>query len=482
MGIVSELKAKGLWRGYDRHVRQLNPVLEAMSERGMPVSPASFDQVVAKLEADFKAALDKMQELVPLEAKKVTTYKKVPKNKTGCFEKDGVWYKVHRWTPSNQGLLKYIVAKGHPIPTDFKTKRKTTNKLEIARLSRTTKDALYATVLSYRKAQTVLSNHVKNWKPGSDDRVHATFYFDPATGQLSSRRPNVQNAPKHDDPEFGGYGKVFRSMIAAKPDHMIMEFDYKAFHIQTAGFEAQDANMMRLGRLDIHSYIAAHFLKLPGCDYLAEIADDKELGAKLAAIKKAHKFVRDNQAKHAILGYINGLGYTKLYNLNKEYFDSKMQAKRLMDMLDVLFPPSARWRKAIVERAHQQGYLISRHGHIRYFWEVYRWKDGEWTHGDDHEAALSFFIQNDAHGELRDRILVLAEKELDKRYGLVNTIHDSIIFECPIDLVQECVYTVKEIMESPSRVLIDPVVAPNGLSVEVDVQGGADWANMKGLA
>jgi DNA polymerase I-like protein with 3'-5' exonuclease and polymerase domains len=481
MSLFSELKAKGLFRAYERHVVVLNGVLEGMSLRGIPVEPKAFDEVVAKLQTDFAAALDKMQSLVPLEAKKVTAYKKVPKKKEGCFEKDGIWYKVHRWTPSNQGLLKYIQVKGHPIPTDFKTKKSTTNKLEVARLSRSTKDALYATVLSYRKAQTVLSNHVKNWKPGTDSRVHATFYFDPATGQLSSRRPNVQNAPKHDDPEFGGYGKVFRSMVAARPDHTIMEFDYKAFHIQTAGFEAQDANMMRLGRLDIHSYITAHFLKLPGAEYLAEEKDDAELGAKLGAIKKAHKFVRDNQAKRAILGYINGLGWTKLYNLNKEYFDSQKQAKQLMDMLDVLFPPSSKWRKEIVQKAHQQGYLISRHGYIRYFWEVFKWQNGEWKHGDDHEAALSFFIQNDAHGELRDRILTICEKGLDTSYGLCNTIHDSLIFECPTILVPQCVVDVKAIMEAPSKVLIDPVVAPNGLSVEVDVQGGPNWSAMKGL-
>ncbi len=729
MSLFQSMREQGIWRGYSRHVASLNPTLEHMAARGMPVDPAVFDAVVAKLQGDFDSAKAEMQRIVPFEVKTKKVYKRKPKNPEGCMEVNGQWVRALPWSPSNKGLIAYIKHRGHVVPKNFKTGKETTQVLEVKRLSRTTGDPLYAIVITYRKAQTILKNHVKNWKPGPDHRVHTTFYYDPATGQLSSRRPNVQNAPKHDDPEFGGYAKTFRSMIKADPGHTIIECvspetkilrhnltwdtaknikigdnlwgfdeelvshgkrkgrylresfvtnvsnirrpcvrittnkgvitcatnhmmlarkgrrcgqgwrtaesikpgyriahfitpwntetswaagwiagvldgegyggntnhrglsfgqnegdvatqfvlnakelgfnfeqyetnrpckyfslrnkeafswlraigtfrpfrlytralknmenmaywgrnsspavvlsveavgeqeviaietnthtycaegmishncDYKAFHIQTAGFEARDANMMRLGRLDIHSYIAANFLKLPGAQYLHEVKDDAELAELLAAVKKAHKFVRDNQAKRAILGYINGLGYTKLYDLNKEFFQSKWQAKSLMEMLDVLFPPSAAWRKAIVQKAHEQGYLISRHGYIRYFWEVFRWQGGKWAHGDDHEAALSFLIQNDAHGEIKDRIITIAERGLDEKYGLINTIHDSLIFHCPTHLVLDCKGEIKDIMEAPSTVLIDPIVAPNGLSVEVDVQAGPTWAEIKG--
>jgi len=113
---------------------------------------------------------------------------------------------------------------------------------------------------------------------------------------------------------------------------------------------------------------------------------------------------------------------------------------------------------------------------------VFRYKGrGEWGHGDDAEAALCFFTQNDAHGELKDRILAIAEHGLDERYGLLNCIHDSLIFECPSELVLDCRDQVREIMEAPSKILIDPVVAPRGLSVEVEVVAGPHWAAMKGI-
>jgi DNA polymerase I-like protein with 3'-5' exonuclease and polymerase domains len=211
---------------------------------------------------------------------------------------------------------------------------------------------------------------------------------------------------------------------------------------------------------------------------------DDELKVYLGWVKKNHKYVRDAQCKHALLGYNNGMGYQKLYKQYTEFFNSRGEAKRVMQLLDHIFPKSAAYRERICQLAHDQGYLISRHGYIRYFWEVFKYKGrGEWSKGgDDHEAALCFFTQNDAHGELKDRMITIAEKGLDERYGMLNCIHDSIIFECPIDLVEECIYNVKTIMEAPSVVLIDPVVAPKGLSVEVDVQGGPNWSAMKGLA
>lgn len=473
MGILEQLHKQGLWRGYSRHVVVLEPILRKMSVRGMPVNQEEFDKVVAHLEGDFKAAKDRMQELVPYEVKQKKVYKR-PKA-------DGTTERVLPWTPSNQGLTRYMLHRGHPVPKHIKTGRDTTNELEIIRLFRRTKDPLYAAVIQYRKSQTILKNHVKNWKPGPDQRVHTTFYLDPATGQLSSRRPNVQNAPKHDDPETGGYAQVFRTMVKPPVGKTIMEFDYRAFHVQTLGFEAQDADMMRMGRLDIHSFVTAHFLKLGDASRLVGLPDD-ELRDRLAKVKKEHKHTRDAQCKHALLGYNNGIGFRKLYRQYMEFFQSEREAKTVIELLDHLFPKSAAFKQRIVQQAHEQGYLISRHGYIRYFWEVFRYRGrGEWTHGDDAEAALCFFTQNDAHGELKDRIITIAERGLDERYGLLNCIHDSLIFECPNELVLDCRDEIKAIMEEPSKVLIDPVVAPNGLSVEVECVGGPDWAHMKAL-
>jgi DNA polymerase I-like protein with 3'-5' exonuclease and polymerase domains len=471
MPIFSALKQKGLWRGYERHVLTLNPILERISARGMPVSLDRFKEIVARLKADFEAAKARMQELVPYEVKDKKVYKQ---HRLGESSE-----KVLPWTPSNKGLLRYIKFRGHKVPTDSKTGKETTSAIEIARLARSTKDPLYATVIGYRKAQTVLANHIKNWEPAADGRVHTTFYFDPATGQLSSRRPNIQNAPRHDDPEFGGYAKIFRSMIAAPAGKTIVEFDFKSFHAQTLAFEAEDADYLRLAKLDIHSYLAAHLVRDPLADR-ALLLGDQELAEYLAKIKRDHSFVRDYKAKRAILGYGFGMGARKLYEMNRESFNGLRDAQRTIDMLNAAFPRAARWRDEIRQKAHDQGYLLSRHGYIRYFWEVYQWRGGTWKPGDDSEAAIAFLPANDAFGEIKDRILAIAERGLDEEYGLINSVHDSLVFECPSQKVLDCRDQIVSIMTAPSSVLVNSI-CPTGLRFEVEVKAGTDWGNMKAI-
>lgn len=478
MGLISTLQSKGLYRAYTRHVVQLEPILQRMSERGMPVNADEFARVEALLQADMARFTREMQELIPDEVRKWKVYKKIPKNRDGCVEREGVWMRPLEWKPSNKGLIAYIRHRGHTVPRDFKTAKETTNALEIKRLARSTNDPLYKKVLEFRKAQTILSNHVANWRPGQDERVHSTFYYDPATGQLSSRRPNVQNAPKHDDPEFGGYAKTFRGMVKARDGYSIIEFDFKSFHAQTLAFEARDPQYLRLAKIDIHSYLAARLVRDPKFEVCLGWPDD-QLAEYLGWIKKNHKFVRDKKAKPCILGYGFGLGAAHLYDSNKESFDSKREAKQVIDSLDASFPITKAWRDSIRQKAHEQGYLISRAGYIRYFWEVFRWQGGEWRPGDDSEAAIAFLPANDAFGEIKDRILMLEEKGLLERYNFINTVHDSLIFECPNNLLDEAATTVRMVMETPSRVLVDSVVAPNGLSVEVDIQAGPTWASMK---
>lgn len=480
MSLITVLKNKGIYRGYHDHIVRLEPILDAMSRRGMPVNAEAFATVEAQLKADMERLTAEMQALVPDEVKQWKIYKKEPKQKEGVQLRDGVYMRPLPWKPSNKALIRYIRHRGHTVPKDFKTKKETTNALEVKRLARSTGDALYRKILEYRKAQTVLSNHIENWRPGADARVHSTFYYDPATGQLSSRRPNVQNAPKHDDPEFGGYAKIFRSMIKAEPGHTIIEFDFKSFHAQTLAFESADPDYLRLARIDIHSYLAARLVNDPDFDRCLAWDDDK-LSAYLGGIKKKHKFVRDKKAKPCILGYGFGMGANHLYDANKESFESKKDAKDVITALDNSFPITKAWRDAIRHKAHEQGFLISRWGYVRYFWEVFRYDHGEWRPGDDSEAAIAFLPANSAFGQIKDAILRCNALGYLERYRFINTIHDSLLFEVPNNLLDECAHNVKLEMERPSTVLIDPTVAPNGLSVEVEVSAGPDWSSLKGI-
>lgn len=469
--LFHDLQQKGLWRGYMRHVVGLEPILCQMADRGMPISRARYEAITSRLDSECATLKAEMQALVPNEVKTLKVYKRKP----------SVYLP---WAPSNKGLIRYMRHRGHTVPTDYKTKKETTGELELKRLARSTDDPLYWKVLAYKKLSTVLDNHLPGWRPDADDRVHSTFYFDPATGQLSSRRPNLQNAPKHPPKDIKGLetnpADLFRSMVEARDGHVLLEFDFKSFHAQTLAFEAEDRDYLRLAKLDIHSFLTAHLVRDVQSEHCIGWPDD-QLRAYLGQIKRKWKFERDYKAKRAILGYGFGMGWKKLYEMNRESFTSQSEAKRTTEMLDALFPRCKKWRDEIRERAHSQGYLISRHGYIRYFWEVFRfkYKSGQSiaSPGDDSEAAIAFLPANDAFGEIKDRMLTLNERGLLARYGLINQIHDALVFECPLSLEEEARTIVPAVMCAPSEILVNSI-CPGGLSVEVSILRGKRWNEM----
>jgi DNA polymerase I-like protein with 3'-5' exonuclease and polymerase domains len=165
--------------------------------------------------------------------------------------------------------------------------------------------------------------------------------------------------------------------------------------------------------------------------------------------------------------------------LNRDSFNTMSEAQRLLRTMDECFPRACRWRDEVRRQAHEQGYLVSRFGCIRWFWEVCKWNGTTYEPGgDDSEAAVAFLPANDAFCHIKLAMLRLEKRGLLERYGLINQIHDALMFECPHVLVEEMIETVRSEMERPSEILINEV-APGGLSVEVGVKVGKSWERME---
>jgi DNA polymerase I-like protein with 3'-5' exonuclease and polymerase domains len=309
--------------------------------------------------------------------------------------------------------------------------------------------------------------------------VHTTFTFDTAIGQLSSRNPNTQNFVKLKPTP--ALAKAMRAMIAAQPGNIITEWDYKSCHVITLGFLAEDLNYMRLGRLDIHSFVAGHVLGLwDGFKIFSE--SDEELLGRFRWLKSdpERKRVRDDQAKHAILGIGNGLKERGLYERYMEEFGNQKTAKRFLDICGGLFPKVFEWQERIVRQAHDARQLKTQFGHIRRFYEVFRWdhKRGDWAPGDQHEQAISFWLSNIAFGHIREGMKELARRSLDEKYGLFNTVHDSLMFHFPRPMLEEHTREVHAVLAAPSKVLRHPTICPAGLVIDVEASWGENWADM----
>lgn len=436
---------------------------------------------------------------------------------------------------SSDQMIDYLTYKGYEIPLSFKDKKPTTSDKLMRRLQFQTKDRvieLSRDIRAFEKMKDSYTGKIGEdgiarggWIPDKDGRLR-TQAFTNSTWQFSSVNPNVFTLPKRRKRLADG----FRRCIAAEPGHIMIEFDYRAFHDLTTASLANDEKKWRTARLDPHSYVAAWLIResfdkqwkkekqdyvlaggmpftssdserarmdaydelatyMPNLNSWLEVPDS-ELAKRLILVKKIFKKVRDEQAKPLNHGTNFGQSYRRLYFENEEYFESEKQAKDLLLLLKKVYPKTFKWQETLLEsldtKAGQVPYLQSVWGARRWFWDVWIWKknyQGEWykAKGQDAEKALAFLPSNHAHGMFRLKLLEMADLGYLDRYELINFPHDAMVFHPPIELADNCIADVKEWMEGPVRELANPILCPEGFSCGVDVQIGPDLGSMKEL-
>jgi len=396
------------------------------------------------------------------------------------------WCRVYLFNPNSRDqLISYMKYKKHPVPKskeedDDGEQKDTTDKKELQRLSKKTGDSFYLKCIEYREFGKMRGTYIDGFRPNADGRVHTTFTFDTGTGQLTSRNPNIQNFPKH-----GRLAKEVRAIIAAPPGHIIVEADFKSYHVLTTGYCAEDPSYMRMARLDMHSFIAGCFINIWKPEIMGE--SDDSLRDRFAWFKRDsdRKRVRDKQAKPTILGVGFGMGPRRLYTENLEHFPSEAVAKRFHSVLQAIFPKVFAWQAKIRQLARDQQYLLSPFGHMRRFYEVFRWdnKKGGYAPGDQAEEAVAFLPANLAFGNIRECMKELERLGLNEKYGTANNIHDSLLAIFPESLLPDYLREYIPVMTAPSKVLINPLVAPNGLQVDVEVSvSNRNWSDMHEVA
>jgi len=562
--LESALKKDGIYGdstlGYLGQVYHVRPVLEAMERRGMPID----DSARLALDREFttaQSALGKeIQSLAPASCGRVHPkegYKGVPPEVKKAQENwpegdwdngfdDGEryhyeqrefavaavdettgepvaqqvtrWCRVYDFNPNSRPqVLAYIRAKAHPVPkskeeNDDGTQKDTTGEKELRRLAVRTGDSFYLKVIEYRGFTKLRSTYIDGFVPSHDGCVHTTFTFAPAIGQLSSRNPNIQNFTKL-KPTVA-LAKAMRRMVAAKPGNILTEWDFKSCHIITLGFLAEDLQYMRLGRLDMHSFVAGHFLKLwDGFKIVSESDDALRARFKWLKSDPDRKRVRDDQAKHGILGIGNGLRAKGLYERYLESFppticpdcqgrrtepgvrgprkcracagtgsqSGQRTAEAVLDVAEALFPKVFAYQECQRKEAHERQVLTTPFGYARRFYEVYRWdaKRGAWGHGDQAEEAVAYRLANIAFGHIREKLKELHAAGLDEKYGLFNNVHDNFMFNFPKELLEDHIREVYPVLTSPSTVLRHPTICPDGLVIDVEGAYGENWAEME---
>lgn len=561
-----------IWDGYVKLCRELWPVLNGASRRGMPVNRekllAFLNSVVLRQRAvGIDIQHDIPASLIPTKQK--SGLKKAPKDTTGyelrefrleaqetrckCFrvrkknidtwasvegaevsEKDGKlrapdpdcavcnstgrvyttehvetrWAKLEEFNPNSPIQMRaYAAYHHHKIPKN-KDGKIAMDKWTLDQLARATRDPLYRRTIEYRQFEKMVAYAI-GWMPQEDGAVHPEFSFYPATGQLSSFNPNAQNVMSVS--KYGPLAVEFRNAVEAPVGYKIVELDLKSFHVQTLGFEANDSSYIRLGKIDIHSYIACAMLRVPHVDECLDWPDDA-LRDWLKWYRKNYvtadgtpfQKIRDERAKVGVLAFGLGQSPNSLFTGNRDSFlpdwyvsantnrnvlydkdhrradaEGLKAAQLVHDALNERFPRVKAFREntpLLAKRSHK---LVSRYGCVRWFWDIEHWdgRKNQMVHGADFEKAIAFPVQNSAHGYLKYALLRSQSLGYLDRYGFINTVHDSLVFCCPTSLVEECVVNVGRELARPSEVL--RFANGDGLSVESEAKVGSTWGAME---
>lgn len=511
---------------YQTYFRSLYPILRDMAHRGIPIDDSRRLELKSLIEREDLRVTAEIQALVPpevLSTKQKNGLKRPPKDTTGMVEIEVVIEKeekcqcakkargscavcagsgiipagtvVKRWAlpvefnpNSSQQVKRFMKYLKHPVPKHQKRvdasgeASDTTEMKELERLYVKTKHPIYPLLIQKRQLTKVEGTYVEGWRPSPDGCVHTTYTFQTATWQTSSRSPNVQNGLKHGKSSFQKkLAKAFSGMQRAKPGYVLINFDFKSFHALTTAHDFNIPDYARLARIDIHSFVTCHYLRLPEMKGLWERGDQemKELFKRMRQTEP-FGFTRDFKAKRTILGIQFGMGYRKLYQLNRDDFESEREAKVLWEMVYGLFPRLRVAQNEVKAMAAEDKRLVSKFGAIRHFHDVQRWdrRMQKMVPGDQAEEAVAFLPASHAFGHVRTVMLRMRANGWDEKFGLCNSIHDSFLFHCPIELKNECIHIMKDAMERPSEVLIYPEMAPNGLVVEADVASGDSYAEM----
>lgn len=346
-------------------------------------------------------------------------------------------------------------------------------------------DRVLELVQDIRSLDYNLNTQIPNWKPSSDGRVHTTWGYLAASGQLNSVRPNILNLSKWTDE-----GQRFRRIIEAPYGYSFIEFDKKSFHVATLGYCADDPTYIRFSQLDPHTIFASHIVPRDWGKPITLDLPEGEIRERSSWLKKKCKEMkatigvdfRQDVAKNTVLANQLGQREWNFYKKHRKYIESIVEAKRLQDTLNDMFPKVTAFKNDIREVVHDGGrgieqgmarrmkerwggpkFIILREwGVIDYFFDVFSWRFTPATrkftkvHGTDSEKVIALPVQGEAFGMLKYEIRSMDAKGYLEKYGFINTIHDSTVFLCRDREVDSAFPDVASIMSAPCPRMVLP--------------------------
>ncbi|MDR1669912.1 MAG: DNA polymerase I [Oscillospiraceae bacterium] len=280
----------------------------------------------------------------------------------------------------------------------------------------------------------------------ADGKVHSTFRMTATvTGRLSSTEPNLQNIPVRQE-----LGSRLREMfIPSQPGWVLADADYSQIELRVLAHIAPDEAMRAAfaSGQDIHTATAAQVFGV--------------------APEAVTPLMRRN-AKAVNFGIVYGISD---FSLAADIGVTRAEARAYIDSYLGKYAGVREYMRAVVEKAHADGYVTTLFGRRRYIPEVHSKNYHIRSFGE--RAALNAPIQGTA-ADIIKMAMVAAYNRIKReklRARLVLQVHDELIAECPAEEAETVRTLLREEMEN---------AAPLNPRLVADAFAGENWAAAKG--
>jgi DNA polymerase-1 len=300
-------------------------------------------------------------------------------------------------------------------------------------------------ISSYREVTKLKSTYVDTLPKQVDEnsRLHTTYSLTSAqTGRLSSNDPNLQNIPIRTD-----LGRNIRTAFVAGQGRSLISIDYSQFELRLAAVLAKDQELIDMFNrgIDIHAITAAQV-------YGRELED-------------VTKQMRRN-AKVINFGILYGMSP---HGLSVATSMTHEQAVDFIDKYKQLRKPIFDYMDSIIETTKRRGYAETLFGRRRMFPDIN--SSNFIVRQSAERAAINMPIQG-TEADLMKRAMVKCDEYLKAQHNdcnLLLQVHDSILVECPEQVVSTLSENLKQIMES---------IYDLPVKISVDVEVGKNWGEL----
>ena len=405
-------------------------------------------KVVAAYIAD-KSALELEKEAQKLRAKiancKIKNWKQADSYKLKCHDLLAKLYTEKRKgfelnvNSSKQlcDLLYNADGYNYPLPPDMATGRlkRTTNRVSLRSIK--DRDGFITALVTYRTMQKVLSTYLVGIrdKLSPDNKLHATFFLHGTrTGRLSCREPNLQNIITHkqgDDKDLQEVISCVKKIFIAPAEKVLVQIDYSQAELRVAASFAQDPNMLSVYKTGGDLHINSAKAIFPDFD-------------KASAEQQT---TYRNYGKMTNFGLIYGMSANTFQKYAKYIYESDLtlaEATRLRTNFFAAYPKLEPFHAKQLKKMYKKGYTRTLFGRKRNLAEV-NYVNNIADRISYEKAAINSAIQGTI-GECGILACILLNNMYPK-INVVNTVHDSIIFTCNKEDVEELLPTIIKVAQ-----------------------------------